>query len=382
MPSLRTGDTPNPVRYNRKTQNPGMKGPTTDQLHRGPAPDECDIHGRPTSTGPDRAVPIRPAAQRTYAAWHPHQHPGADPFHHAVLILRWFLDATRITQLASDNTISRSTATTIFTRASRLAAQAPKLESALLAAKTAGHGHVSIDGTLIETTAAACPARPWEWICGVGKTRNHGGNIQVIHTRRPERLPLWTSDVRPGREHDTSALRAAYRRFCRADHWTGDNLPVLGDLGYEGEADTITVAVKKPQGGELTESRRTRNKAHNGKRAVGERGNSLLKTKFKALRNVSFVPGRSATSSLRAGFLAYRSRPHDMITQSNKPLRGRAPVYGCRRSLAPRLLGALAFGLPDRRLEGRDDIPRLRPEFAGPLPCLWVYLSARRVARC
>jgi hypothetical protein len=53
---------------------------------------------------------------------------------------------------------------------------------------------------------------------------------------------------------------------------------VLGDLGYEGEADTVTIAIKKPQGGKLTEDQKTHNKAHNGKRAVGERGNSLLKT--------------------------------------------------------------------------------------------------------
>jgi hypothetical protein len=67
---------------------------------------------------------------------------------------------------------------------------------------------------------------------------------------------------------------------------------VLGDLGYEGEADTITVAIKKPQCGQLTEDQKTHNKAHNGKRAVGERGNSLLKTSFKALRNISLCPWR------------------------------------------------------------------------------------------
>ena len=65
---------------------------------------------------------------------------------------------------------------------------------------------------------------------------------------------------------------------------------MLGDLGYEGEAGTITVAFKKPQGGELSEEQKAHNKAHNGKRAVGERGNSLLKTSFKALRNVSLCP--------------------------------------------------------------------------------------------
>jgi hypothetical protein len=50
------------------------------------------------------------------------------------------------------------------------------------------------------------------------------------------------------------------------------------------------VAVKKPQGGQLTEDQKAHNKVHNGKRAVGERGNSLLKTTFKALRNVSLCP--------------------------------------------------------------------------------------------
>jgi hypothetical protein len=34
------------------------------------------------------------------------------------------------------------------------------------------------------------------------------------------------------------------------------------------------------------------NKAHNGLRAIGERGNSLLKMTFQALRNVSLDPWR------------------------------------------------------------------------------------------
>jgi hypothetical protein len=55
--------------------------------------------------------------------------------------------------------------------------------------------------------------------------------------------------------------------------WTADHLRVLGDLGYEGEADTITVAYKKPKDGQLTDMQKTFNKAHNGVRAIGERGN-------------------------------------------------------------------------------------------------------------
>lgn len=70
-----------------------------------------------------------------------------------------------------------------------------------------------------------------------------------------------------------------------------------GAWGYEGETDTITVAFKKPKGGQLTDVQQTHNKAHNGIRAIGERGNSLLKTTFKALRNVSLCPGRSARLS-------------------------------------------------------------------------------------
>ncbi|MDE1675477.1 IS5/IS1182 family transposase, partial [Nocardia gipuzkoensis] len=37
---------------------------------------------------------------------------------------------------------------------------------------------------------------------------------------------------------------------------------------------------------------KTANKVHNSKRAIGERGNSLLKTTCKALRRVSLCPWR------------------------------------------------------------------------------------------
>ena len=65
----------------------------------------------------------------------------------------------------------------------------------------------------------------------------------------PDGWPLWTSDVRPGREHDTACLRTHTEilrliKTCVAD----DDLAALVDLGYEGDADTITVPIKKPQG--------------------------------------------------------------------------------------------------------------------------------------
>ena len=45
-----------------------------------------------------------------------------------------------------------------------------------------------------------------------GKHACHGGNIQVIAA--PDGWPLWTSPVRPGREHDTTALRAHAERHA------------------------------------------------------------------------------------------------------------------------------------------------------------------------
>ena len=120
------------------------------------------------------------------------------------------------------------------------------------------------------------------------KCDNHGGNVQVITA--PDGWPLWTSQVRPGREHDTTALREHAEVLPLLATWTDDHLRVLGDLGYEGEAEVITVAFKKPKNGGLSDVQKVFNKAHNGVRAIGERGNSLLKTTFKALRNVSLCP--------------------------------------------------------------------------------------------
>lgn len=65
---------------------------------------------------------------------------------------------------------------------------------------------------------------------------------------------------------------------------------MLGDLGYEGEAATITVAFKKPMNRTCTDVQQQFNRAHNAIRAIGECGNSLLKTTFRALHNVSLWP--------------------------------------------------------------------------------------------
>src|SRR3954451_15950287 len=69
-------------------------------------------------------------------------------YRQAVGVLRWFLDGTRLAQLAADNRIGRSTAYRYLHEGiDVLAAAAPGLRGALLAARAAGHPHVTVDGT-------------------------------------------------------------------------------------------------------------------------------------------------------------------------------------------------------------------------------------------
>ena len=233
-------------------------------------------------------------------------------YDHAVLVIRWLLDGTRVTQLATDNQIGRTTCyDNLHEALDVLAAQAPALHSALLAAKAAGYDYVIIDGTLVETDRCRTPGpTPGVDLWWSGKHEQHGGNVQVITA--PDGWPLWTSPVRPGREHDTTALREHTDILPQLETWTDEHGRVLGDLGYEGEAGIITVGYKKPAGGKLSSIEKTYNKVHNALRAVGERGNSLLKTTFKALRNVSLCPWRIGT--IVAAALVLLHLEHDRTT--------------------------------------------------------------------
>jgi hypothetical protein len=233
-------------------------------------------------------------------------------FKQAILVIRWLIDGTRLTQLATDNAIGRSTAYSYLHEGlAVLAAQAPSLHSALLAAKIAGYDYVIIDGTLIETDRCRTPGpTPGVDLWWSGKHEQHGGNIQVITA--PDGWPVWTSPVRPGREHDTTALREHDEILPRLRTWTDEHGRVLGDLGYEGEADTITVGYKRSKAGKLTSIQKMYNKVHNGLRAVGERGNSVLKTTFRALRNISLCPWR--IGHIVAAALVLLHLEHDRTT--------------------------------------------------------------------
>ncbi len=123
-----------------------------------------------------------------------------------------------------------------------------------------------------------------------GKHRHHGGNIQVVSA--PDGWPLWTSDVRPGREHDTTAARADPDLLTQPAAWVDDGKLSQADLGYEGEADTLRIPIKKTTGSDLSCDQQAYNAVHGALRALGERANSLLKITFKALRRWRGCPRR------------------------------------------------------------------------------------------
>lgn len=71
-------------------------------------------------------------------------------------MLRWFIDGTRLSQLARDNSLSTSTASRYLHEGLVvLAAGAPDLRTALARAKEAGLTHLNLDGTAIRTDRIA-----------------------------------------------------------------------------------------------------------------------------------------------------------------------------------------------------------------------------------
>lgn len=70
----------------------------------------------------------------------------------------------------------------------------------------------------------------------VGSTRNprRGSVDSGVDSRvatAPDGWPLWTSPVRPGREHDTTCARAHDDLLDVLADWTDDGHAVLADLG-------------------------------------------------------------------------------------------------------------------------------------------------------
>jgi hypothetical protein len=213
-------------------------------------------------------------------------------YRQAVLVIRWFLDGTRVAQLAADNRIGKSTAYDYLHEGiDALAACAPDLAESMVAAKAAGCGHLNLDGTVVLTDRSSHPGPNNADLWWSGKHKHHGGNVQVLSD--PTGFPIWVSGVRPGREHDTTCAKAAAGLMPALEQAAAEGVVTLTDLGYEGLAGpALRMPIKKVKGVELTAAATQFNLIIRGVHGVAERANSLLKTTFKALRRVSVCPWR------------------------------------------------------------------------------------------
>ena len=164
--------------------------------------------------------------------------------------------------------------------ARRSSAAAPSLHGALLAARIAAHA--CAPGRHPDPYRPVEGGRPDRGVdlWWSGMHHQHGGNVQVVTA--PDGWPLWTSPVRPGREHDTTCAPARGGLLDALTDWTDLEHAVLADQ-------------------EHPRCHADRRAAHDQRaalryRALAERGNSLLKTTSKGLRRVTSAPGGSARS--------------------------------------------------------------------------------------
>jgi hypothetical protein len=208
----------------------------------------------------------------------------ASCYRQAVLVLRWFRDDTRMRMLARDAGIGISTAYRYLHEGiAVLAAQAPNLHDVLQRGKDEGWSHVDLDGTLIATDRVSGTTQHGNDVWYSGKHKQHGGNVQIVCD--PAGFPVWTSPVEPGSTHDITAARTHVLPALYPAAATG--LPTLADKGYAGAGIGIHTPVK---GHHLDPDTRSRNLTITCLRALGERGNAILKTRWTALQRIRLCP--------------------------------------------------------------------------------------------
>jgi len=221
------------------------------------------------------------------------------PYRQAVLVLRWFRDATPIHRLADDHHISIATAYRYLHEAiTALAACAPDLHHVLADRQAKGDTHLILDGSLFTCDRVAATTTKTKgrnrgatvhlWYSG--KHRAFGGNIQFLAT--PDGFPLWTSPVLPGSRNDLSAARDLdIVGALTAAAATG--LPTLADKAYHSAGHGIHTPFKKTAAQpHLNTRQRVYNLLQSRARALGERAMAIIKTRWHALRHISLCPHR------------------------------------------------------------------------------------------
>ena len=214
----------------------------------------------------------------------------------ALLGLVWFRKNEEMTVLAAGFGIGRATAYRYRDEiVTVLAEQAPDLHEALQQVADEGWSHVILDGKVFrtdrcaETTTSTKGKTIHSWYSG--KHRAFGGNVQAI--MRPDGLPVWTSEVVAGHDHDLTAAREGH--VLGALYWAASqlHLPALADGGYEGAGQGVHLPFKRPgDGNVLAIDHLAYNALQRGLRALGERGFALLTGRWRALQRITASPSR------------------------------------------------------------------------------------------
>jgi len=226
----------------------------------------------------------------------------ATPFVQAVMVLRWFKEATDMRLLARDARVSIATAYRYLHEAiDVIAAQAPELPDVLAEGLREGWAFVCLDGTLIPATRVSAPSDSGHDLWYSGKHKQHGGNIQVL--TGPTGYPEWVSDVEPGSTHDITAAREHALPALYPAAAAG--LPTLTDKGYTGAGIGIMVPTK---GRNLSPDNQARNTLISALRAPAERANALLKRTWNALERITLDPWRIGAVTAAALVLLHLQR--------------------------------------------------------------------------
>jgi len=242
------------------------------------------------------------AAHRTRHDARPWQR-AATPYVQAMMVLRWFKEATDLRILARDAAVSIATAYRYLHEAiDVIAAHAPDLSDVLAEGLRLGWVFVCLDGTLIGSTRSAALSEAGHDVWYSGKHKRHGGNIQVLTC--PTGYPEWVSDVEPGSTHDITAAR--HHALPALYPAAAQGLPTLTDKGYTGAGIGIIVPTK---GHNLAPDNQTRNTLISALRAPAERANALLKRTWKALERVTLDPWRIGAITAAALVLLHLQRP-------------------------------------------------------------------------
>jgi hypothetical protein len=238
-------------------------------------------------------------------------------FYQALLILIWFRKGEDPTLLGAGFGISRATCYRYLAEGIRvLSAQATDLHDALKRVAADGWSHVILDGKLFSTdrlneTITSVKGEPIDaWYSG--KHHHFGANIQAI--MRPDGLPIWTSDGRPGHLHDF--VCAHEHDILAALYWASSqlDLPTLADSAYEGAGHGVITPFKQPNDGHrLDIDNRAFNTLQRSLRCLGERGFAILTGRWKTLRHITASPrstGDIVRAALHLTHFEYRYLPN------------------------------------------------------------------------